>query len=90
VIAQQPEALTDRGLIDHDLPVLHNPAEPFTYRGERPKPAWQEFVDSQERSSREDLASAHDVFIDSALEPVAMPRWLRGRRRSQREKRSRP
>jgi hypothetical protein len=53
------------------------------------KPAWQEFVDPQERPSREDLAAPHDAFIDSALEPVPMPRWLRGRRRSQREKRSR-
>jgi len=36
LITQQPEALPDRGLIDHDLPVLHNPAEPFTYRDKSP------------------------------------------------------
>ena len=57
---------------------------------ETPKPAWQEMVDPQERPSREDLAAQHDVFTDSILEPVPMPRWLRGRRRAHRDKRSRP
>jgi hypothetical protein len=54
------------------------------------KPPWQELLDQEERPSREDLAAGHDVFTDSILEPVPMPRWLRGRRRAQREKRSRP
>jgi hypothetical protein len=54
------------------------------------KPAWRELVDQEERPSREDLAAGHDVFTDSILEPVPMPRWLRGRRRAEREKRSRP
>jgi hypothetical protein len=26
------------------------------------------------------------VFLDSILEPVPMPRWLRGRRRARRDK----
>jgi hypothetical protein len=50
------------------------------------KPAWQEFLDYEERPSREDLAARHDGFVDSMLEPVPMPRWLRGRRRAPREK----
>jgi hypothetical protein len=50
------------------------------------KPPWQEFVDSEERPNREDLAADHDVFLDSILEPVEMPRWLRGRRRARRDK----
>jgi hypothetical protein len=54
------------------------------------KPAWQEMLDPQERPNREDLAAQHDVFTDSILEPVPMPRWLRGRRRAQRDKQSRP
>ena len=51
----------------------------------RSKPQWQEHLDSQERPSREDLAEAHDVFADSILEPVDMPRWLRGRKRRGRQ-----
>lgn len=50
------------------------------------KPPWQEFVDSEERPNREDLAADHTVFADSILEPVDMPRWLRGRRRARRDK----
>jgi len=51
------------------------------------KPAWQELIDPQERPSREDLAAGHDVFTDTMLEPVPLPRWLRGRRRrAQRDK----
>ena len=50
------------------------------------KPAWQEFLDPQERPNREDLAAGHNTFTDSILEPVPMPRWLRGRRRAQRDK----
>jgi hypothetical protein len=50
------------------------------------KPPWHEFVDSEERPNREDLAAQHNVFTDSILEPVPMPRWLRGRRRAPRDK----
>jgi hypothetical protein len=53
---------------------------------ETTKPAWQELLDPQERPNREDLAAQHDVFTDTILEPVPMPRWLRGRRRAQRDK----
>jgi hypothetical protein len=53
---------------------------------ETTKPPWQELLDPQERPSREDLAAEHDVFADTILEPVPMPRWLRGRRRAQRDK----
>ena len=50
------------------------------------KPAWEKFLDTEERPSREDLAADHDVFLDSILEPVPMPRWLRGRRRARQDK----
>jgi hypothetical protein len=50
------------------------------------KPAWQDFLEPQERPNREDLAAQHDVFTDTLLEPVPLPRWLRGRRRAQRDK----
>ena len=50
------------------------------------KPAWQEFLDPQERPNREDLAAGHNVFTDSMLEAVPLPRWLRGRRRAPRDK----
>jgi hypothetical protein len=50
------------------------------------KPAWQQFLDPEERPSREDLAAQHNVFADSMLEPVPLPRWLRGRRRAPRDK----
>jgi hypothetical protein len=50
------------------------------------KPPWQEFLDPLERPNREDLGAQHDVFMDSLLEPVPMPRWLRGRRRARRDK----
>jgi hypothetical protein len=51
----------------------------------RPGPPWQQFLDPLERPNREDLANAHSPF-ESMLEPVPMPRWLRGRRRAPREK----
>ena len=35
---------------------------------------------------REDRHADRSVFADSVLEPVDMPRWLRGRRRSRRDK----
>jgi hypothetical protein len=50
------------------------------------KPPWQEFLDPMERPNREDLAAVHNVFTDSILEPVPLPRWLRGRRRAPRDK----
>ena len=49
------------------------------------KPAWQEHLDPQERPNREHLAAQRNVF-DTILEPVPMPRWLRGRRRPPRDK----
>ena len=50
------------------------------------KPPWQEFLDPQERPNREDLAAQHNVFVDTMLEPVPLPRWLRGRGRARRDK----
>ena len=35
-------------------------------------------LDPLERPNREDLGAQHDVFTDSILEPVPLPRWLRG------------
>jgi hypothetical protein len=60
--------------------------EPPPPQQESTKPPWQEFLDPQERPSRQDLAAGHDVFTDSVLEPVPLPRWLRGRRRPPRDK----
>ena len=58
------------------------------------KPQWQsrldEHLDPQERPNREDRCADHDVFLDSILEPVDMPRWLRGRRRARQDKLSGP
>jgi hypothetical protein len=51
----------------------------------KPGPPWQEFLDPQERPNREDLAKGHSPF-ESLLEPVPLPRWLRGRRRAPRDK----
>jgi hypothetical protein len=50
------------------------------------KPPWQELRDPQERPNREDIGAQHNVFIDSMLEPVPLPRWLRGKRRPPRDK----
>ena len=36
--------------------------------------------------TREDRHADRSVFADSVLEPVDMPRWLRGRRRARRDK----
>jgi hypothetical protein len=47
-------------------------------------PSWQEHLDPMERPNREDLAKGHSTF-ESLLEPVPLPRWLRGRRRAPRE-----
>ena len=52
------------------------------------KPAWQKMLEDEERPNREDLAKGHNVFTDSMLEPVPLPRWLRGRRRPPRDKSS--
>ena len=50
------------------------------------KPHWRQHLDYQERPNREDLNADHEVFMDSILEPVDMPRWLRGRRRARQDK----
>ena len=52
----------------------------------RSKPKWQEHLDDQERPNREDRNADHQVFLDSILEPVEMPRWVRGRRRARQDK----
>jgi hypothetical protein len=49
------------------------------------KPPWQDLIDPQERPNREDRAAYHSA-IESMLEPVPMPRWLRGRRRAPSDK----
>jgi hypothetical protein len=51
------------------------------------EPQWQEHLDSQERPTREERNADHTRFADSVLEPVDMPRWLRGRRRRARQDR---
>ena len=53
---------------------------------QRSKPPWHDLLDPMERPNREDLAAQHNVFTDSLLEPVPLPRWLRGRRRAPRDK----
>ena len=50
------------------------------------KPSWQHLLEDDERPSREDLAAGHNVFTDSILEPVPLPKWLRGKRRPPRDK----
>jgi hypothetical protein len=62
------------------------PAPPPQEPAKSTKPPWQKFLDTEERPSREDLAAGHDPFTDSILEPVPLPRWLRGRRRPPRDK----
>ena len=64
-------------------PMPAPPSQRFTAPS---KPPWQELLDPQERPSREDLGAQHNVFLDSMLEPVPLPRWLRGKRRSRRDK----
>ena len=53
---------------------------------ETTQPSWQKFLEDDERPSREDRAAGHNVFMDSILEPVPLPRWLRGKRRPPRDK----
>ena len=62
------------------------PAAPAQKTTTPTKPAWQELLDPQERPNREDIGSQHNVFTDSMLEPVPLPRWLRGKRRPPRDK----
>jgi hypothetical protein len=52
----------------------------------RSKPPWQDLLDPVERPNREDLAAQHNVFTDTLLEPVPLPRWLRGSGRPNRDK----
>jgi hypothetical protein len=67
------------------------PAPPPQKTATKPsKPKWQEHLDNQERPNREDRHADHEVFMDSILEPVDMPRWLRGRRRARQDKLSGP
>ena len=61
------------------------PASPPQATAQPTKPPWQQHLDPEERPNREDLAAQHTAF-DSILEPVPMPRWLRGRRRPPRDK----
>ena len=53
---------------------------------EKAKPSWQHLLEDEERPNREDGAAGHNVFTDSILEPVPLPKWLRGRRRPPRDK----
>jgi hypothetical protein len=62
------------------------PATPPEPAKESTQPAWQKLLDDEERPNREDLAAGHNVFTDSILEPVPLPRWLRGHRRPPRDK----
>jgi hypothetical protein len=64
----------------------HHP-EPEPPKPKSSGPPWQEFLDPLERPNREDLAKSHSPF-ESMLEPVPLPRWLRGRRRAPRDKTS--
>jgi hypothetical protein len=66
---------------------LHKKApDPPAEQHEAPaKPGWQELLDPQERPNRENLAADHSPF-ESLLEPVPLPRWLRGRRRVPRDR----
>src|SRR4051812_29173087 len=82
---------TNRRGTDMKLPGKHEqkPSPPAAQPTEalRPaKPPWHDLLDPQERPNREDLAAGHNVFTDSLLEPVPLPRWLRGRRRPPRDK----
>jgi hypothetical protein len=63
------------------------PAPPQQESPKATKPPWQRFLDPEERPNREELGAQHNVFMDSLLEPVPLPRWLRGRgRRGRRDK----
>jgi len=58
------------------------PTEPTPVPAKAP---WEQLLDPLERPSREDRAADHNP-MESILEPVPMPRWLRGRRRAPRDK----
>jgi hypothetical protein len=62
------------------------PEPPPPPANRRPKAPWEELLDPLERPNREDRAAGHNVFTDTMLEPVPLPRWLRGRRRAPRDK----
>jgi hypothetical protein len=62
------------------------PPPPAPPPPQRAKPPWEELLDPLERPNREDLAQGHNVFTDSMLEAVPLPRWLRGNRRPPRDK----
>ena len=62
------------------------PEPPAPVLNRRQKPPWEDLLDPQERPSREDRSADHSVFGDTLLEPVPLPRWLRGRRRATRDK----
>jgi hypothetical protein len=62
-------------------------APPQPQEATKPGPPWQEFLDPMERPNREDRAKDRSPF-ESVLEPVPLPRWLRGRRRAPRDKMS--
>lgn len=64
-----------------------HPAPPPEQPPAAAKPPWEEFLDPQERPNRELLAADHNP-LESILEPVPMPRWLRGRRRVPQDRRS--
>jgi hypothetical protein len=65
---------------------LHRKApEPPPQAAAPDRPGWQELLDPQERPNRENLAADHSPF-ESLLEPVPLPRWLRGKRRVPRDR----
>ncbi len=52
------------------------------------RPAWQAHLDPMERPNAQDLAAQHNVFADTMLSPVPLPRWLRGKARAERDRMS--
>ncbi len=52
------------------------------------RPAWQAHLDPMERPNAQDLAAQHNVFADTMLSPVPLPKWLRGKARSERDRMS--
>jgi len=45
-------------------------------------------LDSMERPNAQDLAEQHNVFGDTLMSPVPLPKWLRGKARHERDKMS--
>ena len=62
------------------------PEPPPPLINRRQKAPWEDLIDPLERPSREDRSADHSVFGDTLLEPVPLPRWLRGRKRASRDK----